>query len=355
MLASLALALLVAAPTQEAPDRRRVIPAKTTVTGDTLGFQTAQTDYRLVDTIVQASQRTALLFYDHKGPHRGTLLRDVKLVVEPGTLPLDRSYWALRGYDMIDTVLERLEVTGFGKVTERHDEGHAVYLNLAGDFTLRDSWIHHNGGQGLQLVNRPKESSLPSGPAAGTIRVERSRFHENGFNPDRGAFTISIFGTGQDVVLRDVEILAGHDDTVWPKGRTGGGLVIEAEAYKPDRNKIPWWRPAELPADFEAPFTQGRVELENVTIRFRDPSKSLAQIKGCRELVVRGCHFEAEGELEGKIALDHPAKPGRDNGRIVWEGNTGNAVVLYRGERLGPASEDFVIEPEGSGRASESR
>jgi hypothetical protein len=348
-----ALVLLGSAPLalQDAEeDPRRVIPAKTMVGADTIGHKEVQTGFTLEDAILQASNRTAMLFYDKKGLHTGTAFRNVLVHVAPGTLELDRSYWGIRGYDMVDTLFERVEITGFGRVTPRHDEGHAIYLNLAGDLTLEDCFIHHNGGQGLQLVNRPGESTQPRGPAPGTITIERTRFHENGFNPDRGGFQVSIFGTGQDIVLRDVEIVAGQDATGWPRGRTSGGLVIEAEPWI-EGKKDPWWRPEDPPADFpegfEVPFTQGRVELERVTVHHRNPSKSLVQIKGCEELVVRGCTFQADpGGAPGKIALDHPQKPGRDSGRIVWEGNSGNAIVILRGKEVGPASMDFVVEPE---------
>ena len=88
------------------------------------------------------------------------------------------------------------------------------------------------------------------------------------------------------------------------------------------------------------PFSQGKVELNNVRIRHRKPDRPLVQIKGCEELVVRDCTF-----VGGKIQLDDPSKPGRDCGRIVWEGNLGNATVVHAGKRLGKASEDFTIEP----------
>ncbi len=339
---------------QEAPptaDTRRVITGK--AYGDTLGFSTVQTNWTLENAIVDASPRTALIFYDKVGAHRGTTLRNVLIRVAPGTLALDRSYWALRGYDMIDTLFDHVEITGFGVVTDKHDEGHAIYVNPAGDFTLVDSYIHHNGGQGLQLVNRPKETTMGKGPMPGTVRVVRTRFVENGFNPNRGAFQVSIFGTGQDVVLEDVEIVAGFDATEWPKGQTGGGIVIEAEPYLPGR-KDPWWRPDDPPADFVPPFTQGVTTLTRVTVRQRDPDRALIQIKGCAELIVRDCTFEAvdaegakAGSAHARIELDAPSKAGRSSGRIVWQGNHGNAEVYREGKRIGRACEDFVIEPEG--------
>lgn len=361
--AFLCLLLLAACPApipaQDGFDGRRVLRPNDDPSGDTLNFQTAAQGFVMEDTIVLGSARTALMFYGHKGLHRGTVLRNVKLWVAPGTVKNDRSYWALRGYDMVDTLLERVEITGFGRVTPMHDEGHAIYVNPAGDLTILESFVHHNGGQGLQLVNRPRETSLPKGPMPGTIVVANTRFHENGFNPERGGFQVSIFGTGQGLELKDVEILAGFDDTVWPKDLTSGGLVIEAEPHAPQRNKLPWWRPAEIEEDFVPPFTQGKVVLDNVTIRHRNPGKSLAQIKGCEELIVTGCTFEAEVTEDappgtiGKVVLDAPDKPGRSCGRIEWRGNQGNAVVFHEGQRLGLASEDFVIEPAASGAADD--
>jgi len=358
-----------------APDTRREIHGKSY--GDTLGFPTAQTDFTLTDAIVDASPRTALIFYDKVGPHRGTTLRNVLIRVAPGTLPLDRSYWALRGYDMVDTLLDHVEITGFGVVTDRHDEGHAIYVNPAGDFTLTDSYIHHNGGQGLQLVDRPSETTMGKGPMPGTITVRRTRFVENGFNPNRGAFQVSIFGTGQDVVLEDVEIVAGLDDTVWPKGKTGGGIVMEPEPYAPNRKKFPWWRPDDPPADFVPPFTQGVTTLTRVTVRHRDPDRALVQIKGCRELVVKDCTFEAvdarpvdepgDGQGNGpgrdhpvahahaRIELDAPTKPGRTCGKIVWQGNHGNCEVWQNGRRIGLVSDDFTIDADGTVSTSAAR
>ena len=329
-------------------DARRVIHGK--AYGDTIGLTQAQTNWTLEHAVVEASPRTGIIFYDKVGAHRGTILRDVLIHVAPGKIPLDRSYWAFRGYDMVDTLFHRVEITGFGRVTEKHDEGHAIYVNPAGDFTLLDSYFHHNGGQGLQLVNRPNETSMGKGPMPGVIAIHGTRFHENGFNPNRGAFQVSIFGTGQRIVMRDVEIIAGFDETVWPNDQTGGALVIEAEPYDPGRKRYPWWRPENPPPDFVPPFTQGVTELTRVTIRHRNPNRPLVQIKGCAELIVRECTFDGptvEG-VEGfaRVVLDAPDKPGRESGRIVWKGNHGNAVVFHKGQRLGLACEDFVIEPE---------
>jgi hypothetical protein len=323
-----------------APEQWKVAKFLPGASSDTITLMKRERDYTIEDTIVEGSCRTAVICYQGGGPYRGLTIRNSILRVVPGTLPLDRSYWAFRGYDMIDTRLERVEITNFGRITHKHDEGHAIYLNIKGPLTLEDCNIHHNGGQGLQLVNRPPESVLPPGPATGAITIRRTSFRENGFNPDRGATQVSIFGTGQEILMEDVLILAGHDETEYSRDRTGGGLLIEMEGY--DRNrpeKGVWWRPAKLPEDFEIPFAQGRTLLRRVGIFQKNPNRPIVQIKGCEELIVRNCWFGA-----GRIVLDHPKKPGRNCGRIVWEGNHGTAEVIHRGRRLGTASEDFVIE-----------
>lgn len=324
----------------EEPAEWHVLSPKHSDRGDTLSVQNPTEGLRIEDTIIQASPRTAMILYEHRGPFEDVVLQDVILRVEPGMLPSDRAYWGLRGYDVIDMLLDRVEITGFGKVTPKHDEGHAIYLNLRGSFTLEGGNIHHNGGQGLQLVNRPAESNFPPGPAEGFIALRNTLFLENGFNPDRGGFQVSIFGTGQDVRMQDVLIAAGHDRTEYPNGMTGGGLVIEAERFDEWGKRPVWYRPVELPPDFEMPFTQGDVELVRVHIHQRAANRPIAQIKGCRSLTVRECTFG-----EGRIEIDAPDKPGRDSGSIVWQGNSGPAVVYLRGERMGPASTDFVIEP----------
>ena len=322
----------------EAPEEWKVIPPKKTW-GDSLAVQRPTEGLRLVDTILQASPRTGMIFYERQGPFEDVVIENSIVRVEPGTLPLDRSYWGLRGYDMIDMVLRRVEITGFGKVTPKHDEGHAVYVNLRGSLTVEGCDIHHNGGQGLQIVNRPAESNFPPGPAEGEITIRRTRFLENGFNPDRGGFQVSIFGTGQNVRIQDVLITAGFDGTEFPDAQTGGGLLIEAEAYNEWRKKPVWWRPDELPEDFEIPFTQGEVELVNLSVQHENANRPIVQIKGCEALYVRECNFGP-----GRIDLDSPNKQGRDCGKIVWQGNSGPAIVYVRGERMGRADEDFVIK-----------
>ncbi|MFT7539488.1 MAG: hypothetical protein ACI9K5_000444 [Gammaproteobacteria bacterium] len=300
--------------------------------GDTISLTRAeQGPLEVIGTIVQASTRTALICFEGRGPFRNSVVRDSILQVEPGTLALDRSYWAFRGYDMIDTLVERVEITGFGVVTPKHDEGHAIYLNLAGDFTVLDSHLHHNGGQALQLVNRPGESVLPPGPAAGTIRIENTRIAENGFNPDRGGFQVSIFGTGQAITMRNTEIVAGMDETVFHRNQTGGGLLIEAEADNGKR--AIWWKPKDRPEDWVVPFAQGITHLDGVILRHRNPNKPLAQIKGCEELLVENCWFEG-----GDVVLDHPQKAGRNSGKITWRGNGGTARLFVRGKHVGPVS-----------------
>jgi hypothetical protein len=304
---------------------------------DTITLKRQASGFTMSDTLVQASARTALIGYQGDGPFDGTRITNCIFRVEDGTVPNGRSYWGLRGYDMRNTVLDGVEITGFGRPTQHHDEGHAIYFNLVGALTLTGCHIHHPGGQGAQLVNRPGESTLPRGPAAGAITVQNTWFHENGFNPDRGGFQLSIFGTGQDVTLTDVEIVAGHDETPFPNGQTGGGLLIEPEGPH-DGADTCWWcpGPGRGPPE-DPPFTQGRVVLSNVLIDQMNANRPIVQIKGCRELVVHGSEFRG-----GRIDLDDPAKAGRSSGRIEWSGNRGEAQVFLAGQRVGLASQDFV-------------
>jgi len=328
---------LAAPPTPPSVDDDNVLHWLPGASSDTVTLAKQQTGYTLSGATIQASARTALIAYQGGGPYVGTTLTDCVVHVAPNTVPDGRSFWGLRGYDMSETTLREVEITGFGKVTPKHDEGHAIYLNVVGPLTLEDCNIHHNGGQGLQLVNRPYESNLPAGPAKGAIEVRRTWFHENGFNPDRGAFQVSIFGTGQDVTLSEVEIVAGRDATTYPDGKTGGGLVIEAEGPHPDKRNT-WWHP--LPkGQTEPPFTQGQVLLDRVLIDQPNANRAIAQIKGCRELVVTGCTFPS-----GRVFLDDPTKPGRPNGTITWTGNRGDAIVFLNGEPIGPVTEDFVAK-----------
>lgn len=321
----------------EPPGGWKVVPPRA---GDSLSLKQATSGFVVEDTLVQASPRTAFIAYEHAGPFEGIVFRNCILRVEPGTIELDRSYWAVRGYDMVDTLFENVEITNFGVVTAKHDEGHAIYLNVHGPLTIRNGYIHHNGGQGLQLVNRPRESTFPPGPALGTIRVENTVFLENGFNPNRAAFQISIFGTGQEIVMQDVVIAAGFDAALRTRGGTNGALLIEPEYFDPSHpTRLVWWRPAVLPDGFVEPFGQGRTELTRLRVYHVNPNRPLIQIKGCQELIVRDCDFG-----QGRIELDHPRKPGRPSGRIVWEGNRGPAQVFHQGSYLGPATRDFVLE-----------
>jgi hypothetical protein len=305
--------------------------------GDTVALKEPVDSFLVEDAIVQASPRTAIICYEHRGPFRNVTVRNSILRVEPRTIPLDRSYWGVRGYDMANTLFERVEITGFGAITWRHDEGHAMYLNVSDSLTIVDCDIHHNGGQGLQLVNRPNESVFGSRAALGSVQIRHTRFHENGFNPDRGGFQVSIFGTGQAIRMEDVEIVAGYDATPYPTGFTGGGLLIEAEGYNPARpERRVWWRPAELPDDWVEPFAQGATELVGVRIQHRRPDKPLMQVKGCETLVVTDGLFSG-----GRVELDRLDKPGRDCGYVQWKRNRGDAQVYYKGELVGRADQDF--------------
>jgi hypothetical protein len=328
---------LATPPAPPAIDADNVLAWRPGSSSDTVTLKGGMSDYTLTGATIQASARTALIAYQGGGPYVGTTLRDCLVHVAPNTVPDDRSFWAIRGYDMSETTLASVEITGFGKVTSKHDEGHAIYLNNVGALTLTDCNIHHNGGQGLQLVNRPYESNLPAAAATGAIEVRRTWFRENGFNPDRGAFQVSIFGTGQDVTLADVEITAGHDATSYPSNMTGGGLLIEAEGPHTDKRNV-WWYPYPKGV-VTPPFTQGVVVLERVVIDHVNPNRPIAQIKGCRELKVSGCTFNG-----GKVFLDDPQKPGRTSGRIEWSGNSGNAAVFLNGEQIGTAAQDFTAE-----------
>jgi hypothetical protein len=322
--------VMPAMPAVDADQVLRSIPGDSS---DTVTLKDGMSGFTLVGTTIEASARTAIMAYQGGGPYVGTTLRDCVVHVAPNTVPDGRSFWAFRGYDMSDTTLSGVEITGFGKETPKHDEGHAIYLNVIGPLTLEDCNVHHNGGQGLQLVNRPSESNAPAGPAKGAITVHRTWFHENGFNPDRGAFQVSIFGTGQDVLLEQVEIVAGKDRTRYSQGRTGGALLIEADF--PTEQKPAWWSAA----DGEPPFTQGKVVLDRVLVDHESPNRPLVQIKGCRELTVTGSTFRG-----GRIALDDPTKPGRASGVITWTGNSGDAAVYVNGVQVGTADVDFTAE-----------
>ncbi len=321
------------------PESLKVVAPRSAATADTITLKERERGFVVEDTLVQASLRTALICYQNGGPYVGTTVRNSILRVEPGVLALDRSYWGVRAYDMVDTLFERVEITGFGKVTPRHDEGHAIYMNVIGPLTIIGCDIHLNGGQALQLVNRPAESVLPPAPGSGTITIRGTSIRENGFNPDRGGTQVSIFGTGHDVVLDGVEIIAGRDGTPFLRNQTGGALLIEPETFRPIKGASNvWWRPKEQPAGFVMPFTQGRVQLTGVVIDHVNPNRPIVQIKGCRELLVQGCTF-----VRGRVDIDLPGKPGRECGLVSWKGNRGDAEVYYRGERLGLASEDFVV------------
>lgn len=322
------------------PRLERLESVERSSAGDTLAVKAASTGFTLTGTHVEAGKRTGLIFYERSGRHENVHLADVLVSVAPGTLEFDRAYWGVRGYDLVDAVFERVEITGFGVVTPKHDEGHAIYLNPLGSITIADCHLHHNGGQAIQLVRRPIESVEPEGPASGTITVRNTRLAENGFNPDRGAFQLSIFGTGQDVVLTDVEIIAGHDpDVTWHNGMTGGALLIESDRFKlKPRGANTWWRGEEEPAPDDMVFTTGRATLTRVRVHHRNPNRPIVQIKSCRELVVEDSDF-----AEGVIQLDMPKKAGRDSGSIRWTGNRGEATVKWRGETLGPAWRDFEI------------
>lgn len=324
-------------PMPPAVDEDNVLTWLPGSSSDTVTLKSGMSNYSLTGATIQGSARTAIIAYQGGGPYVGTSLRDCLIHVAPNTVPDGRSFWAFRGYDMSDTSLVGVEITGFGKVTHKHDEGHAIYLNVVGSLTLEDCNIHHNGGQGLQLVNRPYESNLAKGPAAGAITVRNSWFKENGFNPDRGAFQVSIFGTGQDVTLDGVQILAGQDDTSYPDGRTGGALLIEAEAPRDDKDNA-WWWPLKK-GEEEAPFTNGTVLLNNLLVDHEQPNRALVQIKGCRELTVTKSTFNG-----GRVLLDDPSKAGRNSGKITWSGNSGDAIVYLNGHRVGPADQDFTAE-----------
>ena len=145
----------------------KVIRPKRGVSADTFALRRKEEGFLIENTVLNASTRTAFICYDHAGPApRQPLPQRPDPTSRRGPCPTTARTGACAGYDMVGTVFHGVEITGFGKVTPHHDEGHALYLNLAGDLTLIDCDIHDNGGQGLQAVNPPERVVAPQRPRA---------------------------------------------------------------------------------------------------------------------------------------------------------------------------------------------
>jgi hypothetical protein len=286
--------------------------------------------------LIRSARRSGLATYTGV-LHEDWTLRDVTVVPAEGV----RTLWGMRVYEISDWLLERVEIAYMGVPGDggrSGREGHAFYGNVAGDLTFDNCWIHHNRGQAIQVVARPRSGTAP---AVGKLTVRNSLLQENGFDSDRAAFAVTVHGPGSeyDVELEDVRIEAlrlpdhqGHDGRV---RNSRGGICIAPVGNLPNE---PVWYDAEDP-----PFTNGRVTLNNVLVAMRRPAQALGLFRGIRELEVTGCAFY--GGEGSEVVIDAPGKPGRDCGRVVWKGNQGDATLVYRGRALGPVSGDYELEP----------
>lgn len=278
-------------------------------------------------TVVKAASGGIAAHKGHK--HPDYVLRDVLIEPAEGFFPL----WGVRAYEIAGWTLERVEIRGMGGKPGK-PEGHAFYGNVAGDLSFLGCSFHDNKGQAIQVVARPNAGTAP---AVGHMLVRDCVFAENGFDSDRAGFQLSVFGPGPhyDVSILNTRIQAlGLEPFTGPEGgewNSRGGLCI---APVHGRTNLPAWFDEKEP-----PYTNGKVVIEGLTIEMKRPYQPMALFRGIRELEVHGSTFQGGG----MVVIDPPGAAGCDCGYVVWEGNRGDAVLWYHGEKVGPVSGTYVF------------
>lgn len=230
--------------------------------------------------------------------------------------------WGMRLYNVADLLLE----DGWIHDIQEIYEGHGLYINPCGPLTLRRLVIEDCGGQAIQLMNRQWSEPSENLPfAGGLVHLDTIKIRNCSFNPNRGAFPITMRGLGPnaDVLIENVDIYIKWNQPQKRSGRTcrsAGGIVLARPDSKLESYDFDFFR---------------NVTLRNCRVVLIDPFQPVLQVEGCRKLTVENCHFEG-----GDVRLA-PFDRGPGVLRLTWRNNTGNARVQHRGKTLGTADADF--------------
>lgn len=148
--------------------------------------------------------------------------------------------WGLRGYEVSGT-LANLQLWRVGDWT-RGREGHAVYLNVSGNLSIRKLTGIQCGAQLLQIVWRALESVGPRPTGANTIRLsELLAFQCGMINTGmavRASWPISIFNTGARITMDNITVITNLAPFVGDRSetfRSHGALMVGPSEKEPYR------------------------------------------------------------------------------------------------------------------------
>ncbi len=147
--------------------------------------------------------------------------------------------WGIRAYNVVGKLVN-LELWRCGDWTQGR-EGHAVYLNVAGDLLIDKLRGVQNGGQLLQLVWRPGETKMPQDlwPSVKHLIDLRNLISlDNGainFGQSvRASWPISIFSPGSRVHIKSPRISTELADFTGDHGercKSHGALLVTEGEY----------------------------------------------------------------------------------------------------------------------------
>lgn len=180
--------------------------------------------------------------------------------------------------------------------------------------------FQHIGSQAMQFVGVPgreAETPDPEGDAekGGVIVVRRCLFEDIGWNHGgsaRASYALSFFESPHDVFIDEIVVdnsMSNPDPLAMGKDMDKGALLIEASGIN------------------------RRAVVINSEFRFNKTDRSLGNFKDLDELVIQGCHFEADG---GQAWL---SLKGCKN--VVITGCTGNVRIKVDGTDVGSIGDGY--------------
>ncbi len=229
--------------------------------------------------------------------------------------------WGIRAYDVGDWVVERCRFHDLlGLKNGIYKGEHGVYVNVAGNITIRGCFFFNIPGQAVQTVFEGRENESSNYElylhAGGVIRVANCYAHWCGLpNPDhsqggRAGYTFSFFPSSQSVEVVNCSI---------------------------DNTGLDWWSVGPNSPRFNSyggllAISHPKVLIRDSDFTFDNPDRALVDVRNCDVVEIFNCDFNATNKSQVRISgAQH----------VEVSGCTGNASLWVDGKKLGPISAGY--------------
>lgn len=322
-------------------------------------FWPKEDNFSLENKIVYGSGRTLLITSSSNRTFKNFRFNDVDFFGYDDVLAQNpeylATYWGFRVREVDDWEFNRCTFNLFG---HKRREGHAFYGDLKGSVLFNQCTFNKNQGQSIYCLRR-NEVNTPSDSyrATGIIDIQECVFRHGGYGLDKGAGTITIYGSGpdQDVMINGCDFECNYSENDLPelsnwngqtKWQSRGAITIRCV----DGNSPEWWDMATNKFDsYDETLNrnsdgswkgsdpiQGDVVVKDTKINHVDCDRAVCSHKGSKSLV-----YENVEITEGVLDIDNPQDDGPNTGAITIRNCKGGAHYRINGGPLRPLSTDF--------------